>query len=382
MEKIERSCWFYDNQLLDRMTCVSLHANSYFDLSQPGRRKWKKFEKVDGIDAGGYCKTPLVTSILTEDFQVNVANTWTDVGGDAIGEAYNRAIKPFSPYAQFANSALKKMGNEAEKWLDNNGDDKTIAQDIGRAMKSVGNWAEKHGEDIVDYMNSSLISQGTRFKYYSGTGVSFGNLQMRFTMFPIWTSEGTFLSVPQQLENLFPYVMGEYSDLYLGITKKDDKGRYGIKVEEHGDGTADSFSTLLGWQHPPGGYQANYKDIDVEGLKGTLKLRIGAFYVLESLVCESMNFNLSRQMVKRPSEASFAQINKQDYPHQIEISPLSADVTMSFVPATKYSDQSMKNFIYGLNTAGDDNEGVKEANKQLVDNLSAIKEDIKKTYNP
>ena len=75
MAEKSKSCWFYDDQLLDRMTSVSLHANTYLD----NERKWKKYEVgAEGVDKGGYCKAPLCTSILQEDFQVSISNTWNE----------------------------------------------------------------------------------------------------------------------------------------------------------------------------------------------------------------------------------------------------------------------------------------------------------------
>ena len=360
-----RSCWFYDDQLLDRMTSVSLHANTYRDNDN----KWRRFES--GIDAGGYCLAPLCTSILSEDFQVNIGNTWNEVGGDPVSQAYETFVKPMAPYVNYAKDAIAQIGEKAESWgKTNEGKISETSQHLTQWAGRIGELASRHGDDLVDYMNSALISQGTRFSYYSGSGVSFGNLQMRFTMFPIWTSDGSFLSVPQQLELLFPYVMGTYENIVVG---KNEEGK-------------DVESTLIGWQKPPAGYQSVYKDIDVKGIKGTMKLRIGSFYVLESLVCESMNFNLSRQMVKRPitydgkspgwsgitkltkDESSKKNLRVKD---QMAFSPLSADVILSFKPATKYSDATMRRFIYGLNIHGDTNEGGQDASDIMKKNLES-----------
>ena len=364
-----RSCWFYDNQLFDRMTSVSLHANTYLD----NNKKWRKFET--GIDKGGYCLAPLCTSILNEDFQVSIGNTWNEVGGDPITQAWESMVKPLAPYAGYAKDVISKLGKNIKEWGDKEGN---VNSD---ALKHLTDWAgiagnavEKHGDDVVDYMNSTLISQGTRFSYYSGSGVSFGNLQMRFTIFPIWAEDGSFLSVPQQLELLFPYVMGTYRNVVLG-NKVNDKGE-----------NEEISSTLLGWQRPPGGYQAVYEDIDKSGIKGTLKLRIGSFYVLESLVCESMNFSMSRQMVKKPIPDSgiegpgWSGITKTNIlsedrslsiKDQMAFSPLSAEVILSFKPATKYSDATMRRFIYGLNIAGEENEGGQDASDVMKKNLEA-----------
>lgn len=358
-----RSCWFYDNQLLDRMTSVSLHANTYRD----NNNKWRRFEA--GIDAGGYCLAPLCTSILNEDFQVNIGNTWNEVGGDPISRAYDTFVKPTAPYVNYTKDAIAKIGKKAEEWGESNQNLSNMSKHLTQWAGKIGDIAERRGDDLVDYLNSSLISQGARFTYYSGSGVSFGNLQMRFTIFPIWADDGTFLSVPQQLELIFPYVMGTYENIVVG---KNDEGK-------------DVKSDLISWQKPPAGYQAIYKDIDVKGIKGTLKLRIGSFYVLESLICESMNFNMSRQMVKKPMnfsskdpgwsgvtrltrETGDVSLKVED---QMAFSPLFADVIMSFRGATKYSDDTMRRFIYGLNIKGDKNEGGQDASDVMKKNLKS-----------
>ena len=390
-----RSCWFYDNQMLDRMTSVSLHANTYLDND----RKWRKFEiGASGVDKGGYCLSPLCTSILSEDFQVSIGNTWNDVGGDPVSSIWDQLARPLAPYAKYAKDAIQQIGENTEKWGNDN------KNKISDTTKQLTEWAGKvgrgvgeKGEVLVDYMNSVLISQGTRFSYYSGSGVSFGNLQMRFTIFPIWADNGTFLTVPQQLELLFPYVMGTYTKLHLG--KEDGK----VKVEDVGGTNVETkngelYSTLIGWQHPPAGYQAVYEDIDKAGIKGTLKLRIGSFYVLESLVCESMSFNLSRQMVKRPltdtlggpgwsgvtklhnKSGDIAGLKLPTIDEQMAFSPLFADVILSFKPATKYSDATMRRFIYGLNINGDANEGGQSASRTMKNNLREEIRKLKETY--
>lgn len=375
----KRSCWYYDNQMLDKMTSVSLHANTY--LSDAG--KWEKYGST-GTDKGGYNKIPLCTSILSEDFQVSIANTWTDNTGDPVGSLWSGQVQPFAAYAGFAKDALRTIGAKADTWRESRGNnfDPISKEDVlGKgngfnlsdsasvAISNLGNWVERHGNNIQDYMNSALISQGTRFTYYSGTGINFGNLQMRFTMFPIWTNNGNFKTVPQQLEDLFPYVIGKYENVYMYTG--EETGSDG-KQKEY-------FSTLLGWQHPPGGYQATYEDIDKKGIKGTLKLRIGPYYVLESLICENMSFTLSKQMVKRPendkSGSSWFGLTAKAA-DQFRFSPLFADVIMSFRPATKYSDNSMRRFIYGLNMGGDaDNERGSEASSEME---SGIKDEVKR----
>ena len=382
MKENEKSCWFYDDQLNNRLTSITLHVNTYYS---GGEWKWCK----DGpykVDAGGYNMEPICRSVLNEDFNVAIGNVWSDLGGDPISNTVNDIMHAAAPYADAISTALKELGQKAQTWgsksqieYDEEGKPKlSIAQTIASWTEHIGNIAEQHGDTAVDFMNSNLIMQGTRFSYFSGTGISFGNLGMRFTLFPMW-KDGAFYTVNQQLEDLLPYAIGKYENLKFDLKYKTLKG-----AEETGHFESD----LIGWQRSPAGYRAHYKDIDNKALKGTMKLRIGAFYVLESLVCENLSFNMSRQMVKKPQGVGYYGLNagkdriKNIDPNveTISISPLFCDVNLSLRASTKYSDTVMRNFIYGLNMAGEENEGAQKLNRQMNSDLDKIKRQIREKY--
>lgn len=383
MKENEKSCWFYDDQLNNRLTSITLHVNTYYDGKE---WKWCKDSSYEKVDKGGYRLEPLCRSVLNEDFSVAIANTWSDLSGDPISNGVNDIMHAAAPYADAISGALKELGNKAKEWGSENeveyNEDGTpkfsISQTVARWTEHMGNLAAKHGDKAVDFMNSNLIMQGTRFSYFSGTGISFGNLGMRFTIFPMWRSGG-FYTVPQQLEDLLPYAIGKYENLKFDATYKNKEG---------GEETAHFESDLIGWQRSPAGYRAHYKDIDNKALKGTMKLRIGAFYVLESLVCDNLSFNMSRQMVKKPQSAGYYGLNagenriKNIDPavETVSISPLFCDVNMVFKASTKYSDTVMRNFIYGLNMKGELNEGAQNLNKQMNSDLDRIKRQIKSKY--
>ena len=385
MVENRRSCWFYDHQLNNRLTSISLHANTRYDEDSA---TWIKAtddhynHRYGGVDEGGYYMNPLCRSVLMEDFNVTIGNTWTDLGGDPISGLVNDVMHSAAPYANAISGAIKKIGDMAEEWkgenknkieYDENGNQKfSLASTVANWATTAKKVVDKHGDEVIDFMNSNLIMQGTRFSYYGGTGLSFGNLSMRFTLFPKWV-DGGFLTVNQQLEDLLPYAIGKYETL-----KFKAKNKAGEEKEYASD--------VIGWQRPPAGYRADYKDIDNKALKGTLKLRIGAFYVLEGLVCENLNFNMSRQMVKKPEGVGFSRLNagsdrilKVDA-GTINFSPLFADVTMVFRAATKYSDTVMRNFIYGLNMAGDANETAKILNQDMTSKLKTIRDEIRSKY--
>lgn len=383
MKDNEKSCWFYDDQLNNRLTSITLHVNTIYDGKE---WKWAK-ESGKSVDKGGYTIEPLCRSVLNEDFSVSIANTWSDLSGDPLSQGVNDIMHSAAPYADAIGSALVELGQQAKEWAGEktieykeDGTPKfSIAQTVAHWADTVGKFSDKHKDEAVDFMNSNLIMQGTRFSYFSGTGVSFGNLGMRFTLFPMW-KDGAFYTVNQQLEDLLPYAIGKYENLKFDATYKD------VKTQEERVG---HFETdLIGWQRPPAGYRAHYKDIDNKALKGTMKLRIGAFYVLESLVCDNLSFNLSRQMVKKPQGVGYYGINagkdrlKNIDPNieTINISPLFCDVNMMFKASTKYSDTVMRNFIYGLNMAGEENEGAQKLNREMNSDLERIKNQIEAKY--
>ena len=385
MKENEKSCWFYDDQLNNRLTSITLHANTYYDGKE---WKWCKDSPYHKVDAGGYELEPLCRSVLNEDFNVAIGNVWSDLAGSESVSGYvNNLMHSGAPYADVIGTALVQIGNEAKGWAggqsvsyDENGKPKfSIAQTIANWASHIGGLAEKYKDPALDFMNSNLIMQGTRFSYFSGTGISFGNLGMRFTIFPMW-KDGAFYTVNQQLEDLLPYAIGKYENL-----KFDAKYKNVLTNQEE---VGHFESDLIGWQRSPAGYRAHYKDIDNKALKGTLKLRIGAFYVLESLVCENLSFNMSRQMVKKPQGVGYYGLNagkdriKNIDPavETISISPLFCDVNLSLRASTKYSDTVMRNFIYGLNMAGQENEGAQELNRTMNSDLERIQRQIREKY--
>ena len=378
-----KSCWYYDDQMGNRLTSVSLHANTVYT-----GKSWIKAEDSGlPVDSGKYLLEPLCRSVLTEDFNVSIANSWSDMGGDPISTMVNDIMHSAAPYANAINTAIDEIGKKAEEWGASNPaeiDEKTGKAKLSIAHQVAGfaDWVKDkkgdNGDALIDFMNSNLIVQGTRFRYYSGTGISFGNLGMRFTIFPKWVGPNEFLTVNQQLEKLFPYAIGKYESLHF--TTENENG----EKEVHA-------SDILGWQRPPAGYRADYRDIDNKALKGTLKLRIGAFYVLESLVCEGLSFSLSRQMVKKPLGAGYSGVNagedrlvKLSNTDTVAFSPLFAEVNLVLQPSTKYSDIVMRDFIYGLNMSSDSrdwqNEGAQELDAKLKNNLRSIQGQIKGKY--
>jgi len=315
------SGWYYDLQLQNRLTCATLHPNQVLSADQS---KWEKFTGEGDPDfPSDYRAEPICRSIINEDFNVSVANSWSDFGGDMLGQMWE-SIKPLAPYADAAKEMIKRAvedyGKPENQELVGKIKESTLSRTLADVMIAINNKLqdENSGIDVTDYLNRSLVVQGTRFSYYSGSGTSFGNLMMKFTLFP--TFEGKeYKTVDKQLEEILPYCIGKYVSGTDGLTINNEN-------------TQKAIDKMIGWQKPPGGFKANVQNVDVIQ-DGTLMLRFGAYYAITNLVVENANFNFSKQMTKNP------------IPGGEVLSPLYCDVAIQLRPATKYSDASLRKFV-------------------------------------
>lgn len=386
--------WYYDTQLDNKLTSVSLHSNKWFDESinngdgepKGGFVNWDQCKDNNGFgsnknatdddqfltNAGGrdtergcgYGIDPICKSILAEDFNVTISNTWSDFGGDPVSEVWNGARAKYGPYIKNAMETLNQFYTKNRQVRDE--------KDLGKVMDfftgivdKAGTWIrEKSGKydiDIVRFFNKALISQGTRFSYYGGTGISFGNLGMKFTIFPKWDNNDRFISVTEQINKLYPYFIGRVESFH-----KLDK-----IAQENGINISDSdayqfLKKCFMWQTPPNDYKAEIFDID-DIQEGTLKLKLGCYYELANMLCSDMMLNFSKSMVKNPEDNS--------------VSPLFCDISLNLRPASKFTDRALKNFIGKLDANGrTERKDLKELNQTLSDNLSTAREDFKKDY--
>ena len=352
------SGWYYDIQQENPMTSVTLHPNT---STKDNGETWTAITTEPDPDDEGivhpYAKKPLIRAIVSDDFNVSIANTWSDFGGDMLGQMWG-SVKTLAPYADVAEQAIqsaletyRNASPETKAKVEGSG----IASAMHHILEKIGS----HPGTITDYLNRSLVVEGTRFSYYNGTGVSFGNLMMKFTVFPKWDGN-KFITVNRQINDLYPYLVGKFekeTDLPAGL------------------------ENFVGWQKPPAGFKANLRDVDVIQ-EGTLKLKYGPYYSITNLVCENATFNFSKQMTKTPNNP-----DEEDY-YEISynaatgeqsdsiISPLYCDVTIQLRPATKFSDISLRKFVLGLNSMNT----IKETNNILKKNLKSEKEYLQNQY--
>lgn len=320
--------FYYDNQLKNELISVSLHVNT---VTEDGGITWKDAGGV--LDSEGYKMEPLFRSLLIEDYQTAISNSWSEFGDDAIGNLFNQ-FKPYAPYIGHLRDALKEM-NATEEAMKASGD-AAMSTYFGRIMDKVTDVMQGVANEGANILNRSLIAQGARFSYYGGTGVGFGNLTMKFTVFANWGDDGEFKTVDSQLQPIYPYCFGKYVkflDENGQVTGTQDKNlnANNLDIPSSFQNTINEF---FGWQLPPAGFEAQVTDVDVVQ-KGTLKLKFGAFYAIDNLVVSDAQFNFSKQMVKVWKDG------------ENDLSPLYCDVTLTFKPASKFTDNKLLKFING-----------------------------------
>lgn len=331
MGKSGKSGFYYDNQLLNPLTSVSLHVNTE---TTDGGITWGPVsgEKDGDGWGGGYAIEPLITSILSEDYQTAISNSWSEFGADAVGGLVN-SFKPYAPYLSEFAKALEEMNETEEEMKKNN--DPAMNTTSAEIIDKLTNALQYFSENGSKLLNRTFVAQGARFSYYSGTGVGFGNLSMRFTIFSDWEGE-KLIDVNQKLQKLYPYCFGKFTDL---IDEEGNVTGTDINVGKYLETVgldSDMANRFFKWQLPPAGFESEVKDIDI-CQKGTMKLKFGAFYSIDNLVVSDAQFNLSRQMVKAWNRAEKTN----------DIFPLSCDVVLTFRPASKFTDWKLRQLIGG-----------------------------------
>lgn len=312
--------FYYDHELNNPLTRITLHANKKYNEANKTKIDGPWDTPVPEPDDDGYSYIPIATSIFAEDFSFDIANTFSDFGGDPIGELWNSQAAT-APYAQLVGDALKTIAAKTVDWND---------QKQGKTGKRVG-WADTIA-DIADFMGDAagknakyharaLHVNGTQFAYYAGSGISFNNMSMKFTLLSDWEN-GVFKTVIDKLLTndgwpLLAYVIGDY-----------------IPVTEIGGGDVKEFiSKYASWQLPPGGFRANLKNVDVIN-EGTLKLRFGPYFSIANLIISGCSISMSKEMMRNPGGSP-------------EIVPMSCDVTLQFKPAANFSKVTLEKILKG-----------------------------------
>ena len=317
------SGFYYDQQLENPVLRVSLHPNTvYVKADGAAAGEWKEVAypeettEVPEVKIWKYSTIPIAVALCNEDFSVDIVNTWTDFGGDPIGNMWNDN-KASAPYMREFAKGLADISSKTESYLQHTDTElSNLSKGAFELIGAISKFGAKSLKEQAKYLSRALIVKGTRFSYYSGTGIAFGNLIMKFTLFPKWEGS-TFVSVIDQVQGIMPYIIGDYID-----------------VTELGDGDLGEFvKKFASWQLPPGGFESEIQDVDIVQ-KGTLKLRFGTFYALDNLVINNCNLTFSKTMVKNPSSITGP-----------DLTPMYCDVTLSLRPATKYSKNKLIQFV-------------------------------------
>lgn len=303
------SGFYYDSQLNDPFLSITLHANTIKDKNS---KEWKLYEgdTLDPISDSTYSKNymaePLARCILTEDLAYSIQNNFTD---NNMGNPIESMFETFKPYAPILGNMADGLTKGAGEVAKANNFGSALASAAGNIGKAVAPWMKS----ASNFLNKALMVQGTRFTYYNGTSFNFNNLEMKFTVFSDYDKNGKFYSVEDYIQNLAPYVMGEYHPAT------------NYKELKTGNDTADKFiHDYVGFQEPPGGFTMDTKNLN-NVLKGTLRLNIGGMWAIENLVLKNMNVVLSKVQAKNPDEPG-------------GLVPLYADITLQLAPACTIVD--------------------------------------------
>lgn len=373
------SGFYYDQQCRSRELTVTLHPNQILtgetdesddapkwgNVKDPDEDTYPEPTAITNSDKSPivnykYSKTPIATAIINEDFSIDIANHWSDFGGDAIGGMWNQN-RAMGPYLKQTVNFLNSITKTTDDYIKGKSQDKGFNSDLGKNLVTGLKWlAEKVGGSLSEqqkYLSRALVVQGTRFSYYGGTEINMNNLGMKYTIFPTIDGDNNFLTVYDQIKKLLPYVIGDYIPVVI----------------DAGDEVKKAIREFASWQLPPGGFEADLRDVDIVQ-KGTLKLRLGSFYYIDNLVINGCQLQMSKQMVKNPlvGENSVAAADKK-------YSPLFCEVSLSFKPASKFSRNSLDRFISGVNAAHKD--FAKEADNSLSDQQDVIAAHMSKLNN-
>ena len=319
--------FYFDQQMKNPLTSVTLHKN--MDEGGPAPRLWKPSSRDDPDASGRYDKEPIARAIIADDFEVVIGNNFQGFGGDPIGQAISGISGSLSPYFRYGEQMISAIEAQTSVYTNDN-PDSTVSKIKNIAEKGwekvTGTLNSIVGEDVIEDFKEhfraghQFILQGTRFKYYAGTDVTYGNIAMKFYYFSGYDQTGRqFKTVYDQLKPLMPYIVGKMQDV---TSEKSPIGTF--------------IGQFAKWQSPPGGFMSDMKDIDA-AQDGTLRMIVGCYYCIESLVVQNANLRFSKQMVKHPEKYG-------------EVCPMFCEVSLLLTPATRYSNDSLTRFVSGVGT--------------------------------
>lgn len=258
------------------------------------------YKKDESSDKGN---KPLASAIFNEDFEFEIANSWTDfsTSGNFLEGLYE-SVKPFSAYGNFISDQLSNV--DFGKWI---GGESKVADLISRG----GKWVAENMRQGSNFLNNALIVQGTRFVYFSGTAINMGNMGMKFVLMYDPTSRDK-PTVQDQLDDLMEYCIGDYENL-----------------AGNNDPNVSDISTFIGWQKPPGGFEMTPKNIN-QVMNGTLRIEFGDLYYIDNLVVTGTHLAYSRVKANRIDDG--------------EPTSLYAEVSLAFRPAGLIVKDNLKRY--------------------------------------
>lgn len=385
------SGFYYDIQKSNPMLRVTLHANTKPPVNP--YEEWpswsnegtdKNFPYYDSkdldIDEGErpstpkdtrYGAMPLCSSIVSEDFNIAIANNWGEfTGSQALQDSFNGIFKQLEPYSTFASEQFNKISQATKNYKE--GKNKYI-NEFAKTFSKWSSTASNITGEAGNIFGRTLVVQGTRFKYYGGTGISFSNLGMKFTVFADHVEDfkiedhqikksGSFkwMTPDDQLKPIMPYAIGSYipfadSNDKMASKLLNELQKVGVDVTS----LSDAANKFLGWQVPPGGFKADVQYIDTKQV-GTLMLKIGPYYKLMNLVIQDIQLNYSKSIAKYYDTNS----------NTVKTCPLYCEVFITLSPVSKYSDRVLKEFVMSRTTESSATKSIQSLEKSINSSIS------------
>ena len=315
--------------------------------------------KTSDGDWSDYYAEPICSSIFTEDFNFSIANEWTSWDGANLIEGAFKGLKTYAPFIGTLSKGISELDKSKAS---------TFGSGIVESLRNIASKVGKVAEKTNGVLNKALYIQGSRYSMYNGSATNFGNMSLKFTLLSDWKQwypgeldygqKAHFMTVYDQLAYIYPYCMGFFERGIGGEATGWIKKALSSGMAE----TVSKFANeYVGWQSPPGGYEAINRNIDVQQ-KGTLRLVLGGFYTIDNLLISNISFNVSRTLCKDPTA--------KDGSKPVMV-PLYADVQLDLRPASVYTDVKLGRFL--------NNAGMASITKALSDaNEAELKEAIAK----
>jgi hypothetical protein len=266
----------------------------------------------------------ILTGVYKDDFFIGIQNQWQSGNSSILKTAVDTVASYLTGSdAKFASAAVSWIGDT----VINNADQQRY-KDIGQGIKNFG-------ERMEQVSNSHIFSSDDYFKAFKGTSVTFP------TNMSVTLLTDSYFGVPGHRDKDIYDILRNVLSISIG-EMKDVGAMTGIEA----------FSGFVGIQAPPNLYKADFSNIGIEDMEGTIHVVFGdpskGGFTVKNLVVSSVQFNISKTMVqvspmppKLIEENPFGMVKDKNgwaaqfnaKKQKVIVRPLFIDINLSFEPA-------------------------------------------------